>query len=83
MRETRTGSRWPTGRSPSWSPKVEETETVTLSAQQGQVGVALTATYNDLDKEMPDGTDSHVEVVSGRLADGGSESMLVNRCIPQ
>ena len=32
---------------------VEETETVTLSAQQGQVGVALTATYNDLDREMP------------------------------
>ena len=32
---------------------VEETETVTLSAQQGQVGVELTATYNDLDRERP------------------------------
>ena len=29
---------------------VEETETITLSAQQGQVGVALTATYNDADR---------------------------------
>ena len=35
---------------------VEETETVTLSAQQGQVGVELTATYNDLDKERPSTT---------------------------
>ena len=35
---------------------VEETETVTLSAQQGQVGVALSATYNDADNEMPSGT---------------------------
>ena len=34
---------------------VEETETVTLSALQAQVGVALTATYNDLDNEMPSG----------------------------
>ena len=32
---------------------VEETETVTLSAQQGQVDVELTATYNDLDSEKP------------------------------
>ena len=32
---------------------VEETETVTLSARQGQVGVPLTATYNDLDNERP------------------------------
>ena len=32
---------------------MEETETVTLSAQQGQVGVALTATYNDADEERP------------------------------
>ena len=30
---------------------VEETETVTLSAQQGQVSVALMATYNDADNE--------------------------------
>ncbi len=36
---------------------VDETETVTLSAQQGQVGVALTATYNDADNEMPSGTE--------------------------
>ena len=36
---------------------VEETETVTLSAQQGQVNVELTATYNDLDNERPSGTD--------------------------
>ena len=35
---------------------VEETETVTLSAQQGQVGVELTATYNDLDNERPSAT---------------------------
>ena len=48
--------RWLTRRSPSWSPKVEETETVTLSAQQGQVGVALMATYNDLDDEKPPAT---------------------------
>ena len=32
---------------------VEETETVTLSARQAQVGVLLTATYNDLDNEKP------------------------------
>ena len=37
--------------------KVEETETVTLSALQAQVGVALTATYNDLDKERPAATE--------------------------
>ena len=36
---------------------VEETETVTLSARQGQVSVALTATYNDADEEKPSGTD--------------------------
>ena len=35
---------------------VEETETVTLSAQEGQVNVDLTATYNDADNEMPSGT---------------------------
>ena len=35
---------------------VEEAETVTLSAQQGQVGVALTATYNDADNEKPAAT---------------------------
>ena len=35
---------------------VEETETVTLSLRQGQVGTELTATYNDSDKEKPDGT---------------------------
>ena len=49
--------------------KVEEIETVTLSAEQGQVGVALTATYNDVDNEKPTTTESDVEVVSGRLAD--------------
>ena len=36
---------------------VEETETITLSAQQGQVGVALTATYNDADNEKPTNRD--------------------------
>ena len=36
---------------------VEETETITLSAQQGQIGVALMATYNDLDNEKPDTTE--------------------------
>ena len=35
---------------------MEETETVTLSARQGQVAVPLTATYNDLDNERPDAT---------------------------
>ena len=35
---------------------VEETETVTLSQRQGQVDTSLTATYNDLDMEQPDGT---------------------------
>ena len=35
---------------------VEEAETVTLSARQGQVNVALTATYNDVDNEKPSGT---------------------------
>ena len=36
--------------------KVDEPETVTLSAEQGQVGVALTATYNDVDNEKPAAT---------------------------
>ena len=36
---------------------VEETETVTLSALQAQVGVELTATYNDVDNEKPGATD--------------------------
>ena len=36
---------------------VEETETVTLSARQAQVGTELTATYNDADNEKPTGTD--------------------------
>ena len=35
---------------------VNETETVTLSRRQAQVDTELTATYNDSDKEMPDGT---------------------------
>ena len=35
---------------------VEETETVTLSARQGQVNVPLTATYNDSDDELPPDT---------------------------
>ncbi len=30
---------------------VQETETITLSVHQGQVGVSVTATYNDLDNE--------------------------------
>ena len=34
---------------------VDETETITLSAERAQVGVELTATYNDLDNEMPSG----------------------------
>ena len=33
---------------------VDETETITLSAERAQVGVELTATYNDLDNEGPD-----------------------------
>ena len=32
---------------------VDETETITLSAERAQVDVPLTATYNDLDKEGP------------------------------
>ena len=48
---------------------VEETETVTLSAEQGQVGVELTATYNDLDNESAHCRHFHVEVVSGPFAD--------------
>ena len=32
---------------------VQEAETITLSARQAQVAVALTATYNDLDNEKP------------------------------
>ena len=36
---------------------VNETETVTLSLRQAQVGTAVTATYNDLDNERPDDTD--------------------------
>ena len=32
---------------------VQENETITLTARQAQVGVALTATYNDLDNEKP------------------------------
>ena len=32
---------------------VDETETVTLSAERAQIGVELTATYNDLDNESP------------------------------
>ena len=32
---------------------VQETETITLSAQRAQVGAELTATYNDLDNERP------------------------------
>ena len=35
---------------------VDETETITLSARQAQVGVELTATYNDLDNEKPTDT---------------------------
>ena len=35
---------------------LDETETVTLSLRQAQVGTAVTATYNDLDNETPDGT---------------------------
>ena len=35
---------------------VDETETITLSAERAQVGVALTATYNDLDNELSTAT---------------------------
>ena len=34
---------------------VDETETITLSAERAQVFVPLTATYNDLDEERPSG----------------------------
>ena len=48
---------------------VDETETITLSAQQGQINVALTATYNDLDNEKPDGMDLTWKWDLGRVAD--------------
>ena len=48
---------------------LEETETVTLSLRQVQVGTPVTATYNDLDMERPDGTNLDVEVVPGRFGD--------------
>ena len=48
---------------------VEETETVTLSARQPQVGVTLTATYNDLDNEKPDTTNLTWKWYLGRYAD--------------
>ena len=44
-------------------------ETVTLSAQQGQVDVALTATYNDLDNERPPNTDLTWKWFLGTFAD--------------
>ena len=52
---------------------VDETETVTLSAQQGQVGVALTATYNDADNEMPTGTDLTWKWYLGTPISGATE----------
>ena len=36
---------------------VNETETVTLSLRQAQIGTVVTATYNDLDGESPAGTE--------------------------
>ena len=36
---------------------VNETETVTLSLRQAQIGTAVTATYNDLDNERPADTE--------------------------
>ena len=47
---------------------VEETETITCRREQAQVGVELTATYNDLDNERPSDP-THVEVVPGRFGD--------------
>ena len=65
---------------------VEETETVTLSARQGQVNVALIATYNDADNEKPSGTDltwkwylSGSEVPSGVTQD---DSALMSSYTP-
>ena len=54
---------------------MEETETVTLSALQGQVNVELTATYNDLDNEKPAGTNLTWKWYLGRsqIQDAGDE----------
>ena len=52
---------------------VNETETVTLSARQGQVNVELTATYNDLDNER----DGDAPDLTWKWYLGGSE---IPRC---
>ena len=53
---------------------VAETGTVTLSTRQAQVGVLLTATYNDLDNERPDGTDLMWKWYLGRSQITGAET---------
>ena len=53
---------------------VAETATVTLSAKQAQVGVPLTATYNDLDNERPDGADLMWKWYLGRSPIAGAET---------
>ena len=53
---------------------VAETGTVTLSTRQAQVGVPLTATYNDLDNERPDGTDLTWKWYLGRSQIDGAET---------
>ncbi len=65
---------------------VEEPETVTLSAREGQVNVELTATYNDADNEKPSGTNltwiwylGSSEVPSGVTQD---DSALTSRYTP-
>ena len=66
--------------------KVEEIETVTLSAEQGQIGVELTATYNDLDNEKPtDDTELTWKWYLGRsqIDDaGGTGAILTSAYIP-
>ena len=62
---------------------VEETETVTLSLRQAQVGTAVTATYNDSDAEKPAGTDlmwkwylGGSEISEGIAATGSTSSFI-------
>ena len=60
---------------------VNETETVTLSLRQAQIGTPVTATYNDSDNERPDGTElmwkwylGSSEITAGITATGSTSS---------
>ena len=64
--------------------KVDEPETVTLSAEQGQVGVELTATYNDVDNEKPADTEVTWKWYLGTPIDGagGGDNDLMSMYTP-